>query len=349
MTSQVLLLAPSRGQGGGIERYAETVQWALAARAVRCHRVDLARPGPAAHVRMLDRARRLLPADRASTRLVVLHRRLLPAATVLAREKAVSGVSLICHGCEVWGGRAGPRSAVERRLMRRPEVRAIAVSSFTAGTLGAVCRCAVLPPGLSGGWFEALAGAAAAGPPAGPGIELVTAFRLADWQRKGLPELLAAVAALSRTDLRVTVCGSGVPPPGLQQLVREHAGCTLRPGLTDQQLARQLAAADLFVLATRTRTGRHPAGEGFGLVLLEAQVAGTPVVGPAYGGAHDAFLPGITGLAPADETAAALTVVLGEMLRDPARLAMMGKRAAEWARDCFAPDRYAARVATTLL
>jgi hypothetical protein len=28
---------------------------------------------------------------------------------------------------------------------------------------------------------------------------------------------------------------------------------------------------------------------------------------------------------------------------------MMGKRAAEWARDCFAPDRYAARVATTLL
>ena len=83
-----------------------------------------------------------------------------------------------------------------------------------------------------------------------------------------------------------------------------------RPGLSDRELARQLAGADLFVLATRSRGGRHTSGEGFGLVLLEAQVAGTPVVAPAHGGSHDAYIEGITGLAPMDETAGSLARVM---------------------------------------
>ena len=80
----------------------------------------------------------------------------------------------------------------------------------------------------------------------------------------------------------------------------------LRPGLTDHDLAAQFAASDLFVLASRTRSGRRPCGEGFGLVLLEAQVAGTAVVGPAHGGSPDAYLDGVTGATPRDESAAAL-------------------------------------------
>ena len=121
------------------------------------------------------------------------------------------------------------------------------------------------------------------------------------------------------------------------------------PGLTDQDLARQFASADLFVLATRTRPGRQPSGEGFGLVLLEAQVAGTPVVAPAYGGSHDAYIHGVTGDAPIDETASALGDVLDRLLRDPDQLARMSKHAAEWARECFAPDRYAALAVDRLL
>jgi len=42
---QALLLAPSRGLGGGIERYVETVEAAFADQAVTCARLDLARPG----------------------------------------------------------------------------------------------------------------------------------------------------------------------------------------------------------------------------------------------------------------------------------------------------------------
>ena len=69
----------------------------------------------------------------------------------------------------------------------------------------------------------------------------------------------------------------------MQELAREHPFCTFRGQLTDQELADELAAADIFVLATRTRSGRNAYGESFGLVLLEAQVAGTVVVGPAFG------------------------------------------------------------------
>ena len=114
-------------------------------------------------------------------------------------------------------------------------------------------------------------------------------------------------------------------------------------------MANEFAAADLCVLATRTRFGRNPYGEGFGLVLIEAQVAGTPVVAPAYGGSNDAFIEGVTGVAPADESAGALAKTLGQLLGDRSRLAQMGKCAAEWSREFFAPERYAPLAVAKLL
>jgi phosphatidylinositol alpha-1,6-mannosyltransferase len=180
-------------------------------------------------------------------------------------------------------------------------------------------------------------------------IQVVTAFRLAEWQNKGLPQLLEAVAGLRRFDIRVIVCGSGTAPPELQTLVQAHGFCTLKVGLRDHELARELAEADVFVLATRTRRGRCASGEGFGLVLLEAQVAGTPVVGPAFGGSHDAFIDRITGVAPGDETADSLRMVLAELLQDRTELERMGRLAAQWARECFAPEIYASRAVARLL
>jgi glycosyltransferase involved in cell wall biosynthesis len=237
---------------------------------------------------------------------------------------------------------------VENFLMRCPGVRVVAVSTFTAGALFGDCPATILPPGLSQDWFRILVGAAGDIRPRETGFQLLTAFRLEDWQDKGLPQLLDAVAALGRPDVRVTICGSGEPPSDLRRLVRIH-GCPLRSGLSDRELASEIAGADIFVLATRTRRGPTAYGEGFGLVLLEAQVAGTPVVAPAYGGSHDAYIDGMTGVAPKDESAEALTAVLDDLLRDPQRLAHMGQRAAEWAREAFAPELYASLAVARLL
>jgi phosphatidylinositol alpha-1,6-mannosyltransferase len=348
---RVLLLAPSSGRGGGIERYVQTLEWAFASRSVTCRRLDLSQPGAAGHWQLLTRASDRAPGDRGPVRVVAAHRALLPVALAVQRRRAVSGISVICHGSDVWGPSSRPRWWLERRALRGERVRVVAVSDFTAGAVGVACQATVLTPGLSRPWFDELRAAGAGDRrPREPGaLRLVTAFRLDDWRDKGLPELLAALRRLGRPGLTLTICGSGTAPAELGALVARLPWCQLRCGLADAALARELAAADLFVLATRTRSGRRPTGEGFGLVLLEAQLAGVPVVGPASGGSRDAYLDGVTGAAPVDESAAALARTLSGLLADPARLALMGRAAGRWAQERYDPDLYAAQAVAALL
>jgi hypothetical protein len=70
---------------------------------------------------------------------------------------------------------------------------------------------------------------------------------------EGLPQLVEAVTSLGRPDVCLTVSGSGNPAADLLRLVCEHSWCVLRPGLSDDDLARELVAADLFALATHTK------------------------------------------------------------------------------------------------
>ena len=169
-TGHVLLLAPSRGLGGGIERYLQTVESAFDDAGVASRRVDLSRPGPAGHRVLLAEATSVLAsiAGPARPRLVVGHRSLLPVAAVLAGTRRVDGISLVCHGSDVWRSRRTPRSGLESWLMSRDNVRLVAVSSFTAGALLPRGLATVLPPGLSRAWFGELvraAGREAAGKP----------------------------------------------------------------------------------------------------------------------------------------------------------------------------------------
>lgn len=351
----VLLLAPSSGLGGGIERYVQTVQSALDDSGVDCNRLDLHQAGLAGHRALIAEAVGLTKPT-TPFRVIVAHRALLPAAMVLARIRPVDGISVICHGSDIWGTQWTPRRQVESWLMRRRGVRIVAVSSFTAGTLFPGRQSTILPPGLSGAWFSKLVNAAdrvhaasTDGATARTGLEVMTAFRLSEWRDKGLSQLTAAIEALGRSDIRLTVCGSGEPTADLLAHVGYYPWCTLRARLTDTELAEQFAEADLFVLATRTRPGRRPCGEGFGLVLLEAQVAGTAVVGPAHGGSPDAYLEGITGVTPRDESMSSLANVLSGLARRPARLTEMGEQGAAWARARFAPERYAALAIDRLL
>lgn len=343
MTGRALLLTPSRGLGGGIERYLETLHWAFASQRIEYRGVDLQHAGAAGHARLLTKACKQIRAI-APTCLFVVHRSLLPAPCLLAHGDATHSMSVMCHGNDVWRARGRGRLSVENRLMRRPGVRIVAVSSFTADALADECLATALRPDLSREWFDTLVKARADAPAcnAGSDTQLTTTFRLEQWRGKGLPEMLAAVAALGRVDIRVTVCRSGEPiSPEVERLVRQHPYCTLQLRCTDRELADELAGADLFILTTRTRGGRVSSGKGFRLVLLEAQVAGTAVIGPAYGGSHDAYAGWVTGYAPTEKSATELVKVLEQLLRNPDQLAEMGRRATAWVRHSFARDRYA--------
>ena len=358
-----LLVSYSDGLGGGIERYVGTVEAALHDAGEPCVRIDmhdresgrsfLDERRPLVKLGRQWRAQRGLLraltrqlAARTPRRIVLAYVHLLPVALWATRRYPSVGITVVMYGNEIWA--PGTIRRVARRLLRHRRVRPVAISGFSAGALYPLAPAGVLPPGLSADWYDTLVAAGRARPERGPGIRVMTSFRLESWREKGLPELVEAVRSLGRADVSLAICGSGPLPDELRHLVAAHPFCTLHHNLSDADLAAQFAAADLFVLATRLQQAPVRSGEGFGLVLAEAQLTGTPVVAPAYGGCSDAFAPGISGVAPVDQSGAALADAVAGLVGDPDRLASMGQAAASWARAQFDPARYAILVRETL-
>jgi glycosyltransferase involved in cell wall biosynthesis len=348
MNGTVALLAASQGLGGGIERYVSTIESALQEHEVSYRRIDLLgvdRPsGIRAKLRFLRRTRHLVKASREPVHLILAHGNLLPVVPLVARLPAFGGATVILYGSEIWTR----RRVRGHSIIRRPDVHVVTCSNFSAGALATTAQASVLNPGVSPAWFDALVTASTLPRPPSNHVNLVTAFRLGDWRDKGLATLLEAIRLLDDERIRLTVCGTGSIQPELAAAVAPHPWCVIAANLTDEELAAQFGRADVFVLATRTRFGRRASGEGFGLVLLEAQLAGTPVIAPAYGGGGDAFQPGLTGLAPVDESAESLAAVLAHLLDDERRTGM-GRAAALWARARFEPAAHSAQVIATLL
>ncbi|WP_349305898.1 glycosyltransferase [Pseudofrankia sp. DC12] len=373
---RVLLLAPSGGLGGGVERYLGTVEERLRAGGAEVHRLDLYGPtrprGTGSRLRFgaatLRAARRLAPLDAVLTG----HPDLIPvAAAALAAGRAERGPVLF-YGTDLWRTRRLGRAL----LNRRPALYPLTISSYNAGALAELGVAPVLRPGLAAAWRATLlaAGARAAranetrqtqtqpttapqGATAHATVAqpqpptLLTVFSLADanWAGKGLPELIAALPSVRRAvgPVRLLVAGRGPAPDGLRRAVGAVPDAELVESPDDAALAALYASADLFVLCTRTHPGRS--GEGYGIVLTEAQLAGCPVVGPVSGGARDAYLDGVTGATPADESPEALAAVLAGLLADRAHLARMRRRAAEWARMATEPAEHTRAVFSAVL
>jgi len=83
----------------------------------------------------------------------------------------------------------------------------------------------------------------------------------------------------------------------------------------EEDLPDLYRASDLFVLCTRVTAQEV---EGFGLVFLEAQACGTPVVGTRTGGILDAIQEGAGGWLIDQDNAAALAGIFSQLADDPA-------------------------------
>ncbi len=88
MTGRVLLLSPSPGFGGGIERCVLTLESAFATTGVACQRPGLCGCGAGARARRLAPVRAILQTAREPARLGVGHGALRSATTLLARDFA---------------------------------------------------------------------------------------------------------------------------------------------------------------------------------------------------------------------------------------------------------------------
>lgn len=349
--ARVLLLSISHGLGGGIERYLTTVEETLRAGGAQLARIDMLAPGcdltPTTRIRYalraLDAARRFGPADS----VVSGHANLIPVAAAALRLTRARFGPVLFYGTDIWSMRATDRAI----LRADPLLHPVTISSYSAGALSTVGLAPILPPGISPAWRATLLGEASRRRPLPPVPTMLSVFRLADWAGKGAAVLLDAVETI-RAELgpvRLLFAGQGPAPGALHELVSAAPDTELVESPSDAELARLYATADLFALCTRTRTrGAQASGEGYGIVLLEAQLAGCAVVGPASGGSHDAYQDGVTGQTPLDESAGALAEVLRAMLADRARLARTGRRAAEWAEAATRPQDYVRQVFTAL-
>jgi len=169
---------------------------------------------------------------------------------------------------------------------------------------------------------------------------LVFAGRLV--HEKGLQELIKALPLL-RDELpgvRLVVAGAG------QQLADQQDRAT-RYGVADlvewagflrvPELTGLYAAADLVVVPSLY--------EPFGLVALEAQLAGAPVAVSDTGGLAELVQPGVTGLRFAPQSPAAIAAVVREVVADPAAARRRAEAARRRAAEQFGWAAVAARTA----
>jgi phosphatidylinositol alpha-1,6-mannosyltransferase len=153
---------------------------------------------------------------------------------------------------------------------------------------------------------------------------LLTVARLQEG--KGHDRMIPAVGRLREAYPRVlyAVVGDGPERPKLERLTArlglgEHV--QFLGAIGEDDLIRCYQQCDLFVLPNR-RVGQNL--EGFGMVLLEAQACGKPVVAGNSGGTAEAMEVPATGLLADCESPEALAGTLADLLAEPGRLAAMG-------------------------
>ncbi|CAN5906922.1 glycosyltransferase family 4 protein [soil metagenome] len=178
---------------------------------------------------------------------------------------------------------------------------------------------------------------------------IVTVGRLVP--RKGQDRLISAMPRVRRTvpGARLLVVGAGRDQRRLRRLAKRHAaGAVTFTGSVDwSELPAYYRAGNVFAHPNRSRWGGLEQ-EGFGVVFLEAQACGRPVIAGDSGGSPEALANGTTGLlvdgTDVEQIATAITTVLAD--RDTAH--RMGAAARNWVDPHWSWDMIVARFADDL-
>lgn len=156
-------------------------------------------------------------------------------------------------------------------------------------------------------------------------------------RRKGHDIMILAMADIRKVfpNVLYVIAGNGEERTTLQSLARQHgvAGNVQFMGEVDERtLVECYQQCDLFALPNRQIAEDF---EGFGMVLLEAQACGKPVLAGASGGTSETMNSPHTGRTVPCERPEALAAAVIDLLSDSDRLAQMGKAARAWAVERF--------------
>jgi phosphatidylinositol alpha-1,6-mannosyltransferase len=353
---RLLLLAPSLGFGGGIERVADALERAWDG---PFERLDLYRRTlhtmPAGNhwakgvfsLQALATARRLQPDV-----VLALHVGLLPIAAV-ASTLIRADLALIAIGQEVWAPMRAPRRAMIRRCSY-----VLAISSFTRSWIAR--RAEIDPECVSVLHLpvdEALAHRAfLTRPPYSLKPNLLTVSRISrDERYKGHFHIADSLPMLleRRPDARWIVAGTGDDLEALRSRCRDLGlgdAVTFLGDVTDAQLANLYASAAAFVLPSVANVAAPvPSGEGFGLVYAEAGAFGVPAIASvAGGGCLDFVVHDRTGLTVPPGDREALAIAMFRLLEDRELRERLGEAARVRVRERHLMPHFAANLNSAL-
>lgn len=173
---------------------------------------------------------------------------------------------------------------------------------------------------------------------------LLTVARLIP--RKGHDQVIAALPAISEQspDVVYLIVGTGPAEDWLRTHAQEKGVADrviLAGHVPDEELADYYNAADVFIMPNR-ESGTDI--EGFGIVFLEANACGKPVVGGRSGGAVDAIADGKSGFLVNPHSPQDIAEAVIRLLADPSLARRMGEQGRVRAQQEFTWKRAARQV-----
>ncbi len=166
-------------------------------------------------------------------------------------------------------------------------------------------------------------------------------------ERKGQDTVIRALRSVAEQipTVHYAIGGSGPHRQALEELAQSE-GLAERVEflgfVTEAELGRCYAAADLFSMVSREIGAGEV--EGFGIVYLEANAAGTAVLAGRSGGVEDAVADGESGLLVDPEDPDAVTEAIVHLLRDDALRRQLGAQGQARVCEEFDRRRQAARL-----
>ena len=256
-------------------------------------------------------------------RLVIGHLGLAPVGWVLKRAGFTRSYVVVLHGIEAW-----QRVDWSDRVAIRDASAVVTTTQFTALEF---CRhnevpfrrMRIIPLAVSESAIEESGPVQAShGDPLR--VLTVTRMTLADGY-KGVDTLIDAVGRVKARNIGITleIVGTGDEVPRLKRRAEGlnlNGAVTFAGAVPDEELGRSYRACDVFALPS--------AGEGFGIVFLEAMRYGKPCIGGNHGGTPEVISHGNTGYLVRHGDVESLSRCLTTLAASPELRLAMGQKAA---------------------